>query len=171
MSNQSFELLILNKAQPPVRQRRQRTNFDQSVVSELEKLFLKNPYPDINEREQMARDLKTSEDRVQVWFQNKRARYRQRVKKESILYNSKNLSKNYEFNSVSSSNSDSNESFQPIYCQSPASQSNISFNSILNYSFSPISCPYIYQSSPQINTSVDSAKNNNKTFKIFRPFE
>ncbi|RNA08104.1 homeobox goosecoid, partial [Brachionus plicatilis] len=75
--------ILLCKSQPPVRQRRQRTNFTEEVIEKLEEFFLKNPYPDINEREQMAKLLCTNEDRVQVWFQNKRARYRKRVQKEN----------------------------------------------------------------------------------------
>lgn len=75
--------ILLCKSQPPVRQRRQRTNFTEQVIDKLEEFFSKNPYPDINEREQMAKMLNTTEDRVQVWFQNKRARYRKRVLKEN----------------------------------------------------------------------------------------
>ena len=72
---------ILLQSHPPLRQRRQRTNFNDEALNSLEEAFAKNPYPDINERETIARELKTTEDRVQVWFQNKRARYRKRVQK------------------------------------------------------------------------------------------
>ena len=75
--------MLLSQSNPPLRQRRQRTNFNDEALSSLEEAFAKNPYPDINEREQMARELKTTEDRVQVWFQNKRARYRKKMQKEN----------------------------------------------------------------------------------------
>ena len=75
--------LLLTKSNPPLRQRRQRTNFSEQVIDALEDAFTKNPYPDINERESLALQFKTTEDRVQVWFQNKRARYRKRMQKEN----------------------------------------------------------------------------------------
>ena len=73
--------MLLSQAQPPLRQRRQRTNFNDVAIERLEVAFALNPYPDINERDALARELKTSEDRVQVWFQNKRARYRKKMHK------------------------------------------------------------------------------------------
>ena len=64
-----------------MRQRRQRTNFNDETIDALDIYFAKNPYPDINERESIAKELHTSEDRIQVWFQNKRARYRKKMVK------------------------------------------------------------------------------------------
>ena len=64
-----------------MRQRRQRTNFNEETIDALDVYFAKNPYPDINERESIAKELHTSEDRIQVWFQNKRARYRKKMVK------------------------------------------------------------------------------------------
>ena len=64
-----------------MRQRRQRTNFNEETIDALDVYFTKNPYPDINERESIAKELHTSEDRIQVWFQNKRARYRKKMVK------------------------------------------------------------------------------------------
>ena len=66
-----------------MRQRRQRTNFNDDTIEALDVYFAKNPYPDINEREAIARELKTNEDRIQVWFQNKRARYRKKMNSDS----------------------------------------------------------------------------------------
>lgn len=61
--------MLLKRKNPPVRQRRQRTNFDENAIDYLDKMFIKNPYPDINEREELARSLNTTEDRIQVWNQ------------------------------------------------------------------------------------------------------
>ena len=58
--------ILLSQSNPPLRQRRQRTNFNDEAIQSLEEAFAKNPYPDINEREEMARELKTTEDRIQV---------------------------------------------------------------------------------------------------------
>jgi len=74
---------LLSQSNPPLRQRRQRTNFSDQALQSLEDSFALNPYPDINERESLALRLKATEDRIQVWFQNKRARYRKRMQKEN----------------------------------------------------------------------------------------
>ena len=74
--------MLLTKQNPPLRQRRQRTNFNEEAIERLDEAFNRNPYPDINEREQLAKELKTTEDRIQVWFQNKRARFRKRITKK-----------------------------------------------------------------------------------------
>jgi hypothetical protein len=81
---------LLSNANPPMRQRRQRTNFNDETIEALDVYFAKNPYPDINERESIAKELHTSEDRIQVWFQNKRARYRKKMVKNEKLDTSKN---------------------------------------------------------------------------------
>lgn len=65
MTDQGLGLLVTN-APPPIRQRRQRTNFTAETLKLLEELFEKNPYPDIIERENMAREFNTTEDRIQV---------------------------------------------------------------------------------------------------------
>ena len=72
---------LLSHTNPPMRQRRQRTNFNDETIEALDVFFAKNPYPDINDREAIAKELKTNEDRIQVWFQNKRARYRKKMNK------------------------------------------------------------------------------------------
>ena len=75
---------LLSQSNPPLRQRRQRTNFNESAIESLDIAFANNPYPDINERESLAKILQTTEDRIQVWYQNKRARYRKKMQKENV---------------------------------------------------------------------------------------
>jgi hypothetical protein len=65
------------------RARRARTNFDSNAIKFLEDVFVKNPYPDINEREKLAERIDTTEARIQVWFQNKRSRHRKCLTKTS----------------------------------------------------------------------------------------
>ncbi|XP_023351172.1 golgin subfamily A member 6-like protein 7 [Sarcophilus harrisii] len=58
--------------------RRKRTVFTKEQLSILIQYFEKNPYPGISEREELARQLNTEESRIQVWFQNRRARQQQK---------------------------------------------------------------------------------------------
>ncbi|XP_067952116.1 homeobox protein ceh-37-like [Watersipora subatra] len=54
--------------------RRTRTVYSAKAVTFLEQKFLADPYPDYEERVQIANSLSVNEARIQVWFQNKRSR-------------------------------------------------------------------------------------------------
>uniref|UniRef100_A0A0N5AEZ2 Homeobox domain-containing protein n=1 Tax=Syphacia muris TaxID=451379 RepID=A0A0N5AEZ2_9BILA len=62
--------------------RRFRTNFTENQSVALEEAFQESHYPDQNSKKHLAAILDIPEDRITVWFQNRRAKWRRKEMRE-----------------------------------------------------------------------------------------
>ncbi|XP_029780278.1 double homeobox protein A [Suricata suricatta] len=72
----------------PTNHRRSRTKFTQDQLKVLIKAFDKNPYPGYATKEKLALEVNTEESRIQIWFQNRRARHQKKSESDENLESS-----------------------------------------------------------------------------------
>ncbi|WAQ96394.1 PITX3-like protein [Mya arenaria] len=63
-----------------------RTCYTNEQIQILMKMFHENPYPDSEQMEDMAKEFGVPDNKIKIWFQNKRARWRRRVNNSMNSY-------------------------------------------------------------------------------------
>lgn len=88
------ERLSLKRELSWYRGRRPRTAFTQNQIEVLENVFRINCYPGIDIREDLAQKLNLEEDRIQIWFQNRRAKLKRSHRESQFLMAKNNFNTN-----------------------------------------------------------------------------
>ena len=82
-ASQNQELFSFFTGRPKFR--RSRTIFNPEQLDILEQHFEKYKYPDVKRRKMIAEEIGLPEERIQIWFQNRRAKDKRQMEEQVKL--------------------------------------------------------------------------------------